>query len=76
MEFNVTFSLFYAFDWKFIDLMLVSFLHGETCAPKVFACPSIPDWHCVHNLSRAVLRKALFSGAMTICVPYILLKAI
>ena len=33
LEFNTTFSLFYQFDCKFVDLMIFSFLQGKICAP-------------------------------------------
>ena len=40
LEFNVTFSLFYLFDWKFEDLMFFSFLHGKKSgAPQRFFAP-------------------------------------
>ena len=29
LEFTVTFSLFYLFDWKFVDQMNFSFLQGK-----------------------------------------------
>ena len=39
LESNVTFSLFYLFDWKFVDLMFFSFLPGKTCAPEKSSAP-------------------------------------
>ena len=39
LEFNLTSSLFYLFDWKFEDLMFFPFSDCKTCAPEKLGAP-------------------------------------
>ena len=43
LEFTKTFSLFYLFDCKFVDLMTFSFFQGKICVPEKSGpiCPSL-----------------------------------
>ena len=55
LDFNVTFSRFYLFDWKFVDLMVFSFSLGKLCAPEKSGATwrfCAPDRYRECNLSR------------------------
>ena len=41
MVFGTTLDLFYLFDWKFSDLMLLSFLQVKKYSPKKSAAPQM-----------------------------------
>ena len=36
---TINFILFYLFDYKFVDLMIFSFLQGKICASQTFCAP-------------------------------------
>ena len=46
---TINFILFYLFDYKFVDLMIFSFLQGKICASQTFCAPY---QHWAHNLSK------------------------
>ena len=63
LGFTITFPLFYLFNWKFVDLMVFSFLQGKICAtvkrgaPKRFCVPECPKSKLVAQFTQAGLNK-------------------